>query len=226
MKDDTNRQGNDNRAQARESFSGRLLTDTQFSEAIAITGILEREIKKSGTFKEKLGDYAHAFARTEKFDAMKAETTLRDLFRERTGQTMNEMREQFMEREKNLDTVDPALVKDMTRDIGPMIKDGDKMSFHRAYDSKAGELAGELGITNNGAKKLMTETFRQEAGSELYDWGKGLEEKYYRPQIEAEKQQRELARESAQEYGQDDLLSEKPVRTRSTARRTRQPRPR
>lgn len=190
--------------QARDSFAGRLLTDTQFNEAMAITGIIESEIKKSGTFREKLGDYAHAFARTEKFDAMKAESTLRDLFKARTGQSMNEMREHLMEREKNLGDVDPEVVKDVTRAIGPMIKEGNKMTFHRAYDVQAAKLADELGITNTGAKKLMTETFRQEAGSELYDWGKGLEEKYYRPQIEAEKQQRE-----------------KPERTR----RARQPRP-
>ena len=191
-------------AQARDSFAGRLLTDTQFNEAMAITGIIESEIKKSGTFREKLGDYAHAFARTEKFDSVKAETTLRDLFKARTGQSMNEMREQLMEREKSLGDVDTEMVKDFTRAIGPMIKDGNKMTFHRAYDFQAAHLAEELGITNSGAKRLMTETFRQEAGSELYDWGKGLEEKYYRPQIEAEKQQRE-----------------KPVRTR----RPRQPRP-
>lgn len=177
-------------ALARDSFAGRLLTDTQFNEAMAITGIIESEIKKSGTFREKLGDYAHAFARTEKFDAVKAETTLRDLFKARTGQSMNEMREQLMEREKGLADLDPEMVKDFTRAIGPMIKEGNKMTFHRAYDVQAGQLANELGITNSGAKRLMTETFRQEAGSELYDWGKGLEEKYYRPQIEAEKQER------------------------------------
>ena len=45
---------------ARESFSGRLLTDAQFDEAMAITGIIEREIQKIGAFKEKLGDYAYA----------------------------------------------------------------------------------------------------------------------------------------------------------------------
>lgn len=190
-------------AQARDSFAGRLLTDTQFNEAMAITGIIESEIKNSGTFRDKLGDYAHAFARTEKFDAVKAETTLRDLFKVRTGQSMNEMREQLMEREKSLGDVDAEMVKDFTRAIGAMIKDGNKITFHRAYDSQAAHLANELSITNSGAKRLMTATFRQEAGSELYDWGKGLEEKYYRPQIEAEKQQRE-----------------KPVRTR----RPRQPR--
>jgi hypothetical protein len=180
---------------ARDSFAGRLLTDSQFSEAIAITGILESEIRKSGTFKEKLGDYSHAFARTEKFDAMKAESALRDLFKARTGQSMNQLREELMDRENELDNSVDEQVKTVTRDIGPMIKEGNKMPFHRAYDFQASVLATNLGITNAGAKRLMTEVFRQEADGELYDWGKGLEDKYYRPQIEAEKAERQSARE-------------------------------
>ena len=187
----SNPKDGDRISEARNSFAGRLLTNSQFNEAMVITGIIESEIKKSGTFRDKLGDYAHAFARTEKFDVLKAETTLRDLFKARTGQSMNEMREQLMEREKSLGDVDSDLVKDFTRAIGPIIKDGDKMPFYRAYDVQAEGLAEELGITNNAAKKIMTETFRNEANAELYDWGKSLEEKYYRPQIEAEKQQRE-----------------------------------
>jgi hypothetical protein len=66
-------------AAARESFSGRLLSDAQFKEAIAITGIIEREIHCSGTFKEKLSDYSYAFARTERFDAAKAEAKKTDV---------------------------------------------------------------------------------------------------------------------------------------------------
>lgn len=195
--------------QARDSFAGRLLTDSQFQEAVAITGILEAEIKKSGTFKEKLGDYSHAFARTEKFDAMKAESTLRDLFKARTGQSMNQMREELMDRENALDDSIDEQIKTVTREIGPMIKDGNKMPFHRAYDFQASVLATDLDITTAGAKRLMTEVFRKEADGELYDWGKGLEEKYYRPQIEAEKAERLQAREKT-----------KPSRGRS---RSRQP---
>lgn len=195
-------------AQARESFSGRLLTDGQFTEAIVITGILEAEIKKSGTFKEKLGDYSHAFARTEKFDVMKAETTLRDLFKARTGQSMNQMREDLMDQEQELPEQAPEQAKQATREIRDMIKDGNKMPFYRAYDHQAAALADVLGVTNAGAKRLMTETFRAEADGELYDWGKELEEKYYRPQIEAEKQERKSHSQS------------RPSRSRS---QTRQP---
>jgi hypothetical protein len=156
-------------AEARESFSGRLLTDPQFDEAMAIAGILESEIKKSGTFKEKLADYANAFARTEKFDVMKAETTLRDLFKARTGQSMNQLRETLVAKEDNLPEQVDDRAKQVTREIRDMIKDGNKMPFHRAYDHHAGVLANEFGITNAGAKRVMTEAFRENADGEK-DW--------------------------------------------------------
>ncbi len=180
--------------EARESFSGRLLTNAQFDEAIAITGIIEREIKKSGSFKEKLGDYAYAFARTEQFDAMKAETVIRDLFKVRTGQSMNEMREEYQKREDNLPDPDRRLGLDYARAVGTMIQDGTRINFNRAFAHQAQELAGELKITDAGAKRLMKEEFAAAEKRELYDWGKDLEEKHYRPQIEADK--RERSRES------------------------------
>ncbi len=178
---------------ARDSFSGRLLTNSQFDEAMSITGIIEREIKKSGAFKDKLGDYAHAFARSEKFDAMKAETIIRDLFKERCGQTMNQMREGLMEREQNLTDVQKKQALGHAREVGQMIEQGNKMPFHRAYAHQAQELADNLDITDVGAKSLMKDEFKTSEGKQLYDWGKEVEEKYYRPQIEAEKQQREAS---------------------------------
>ncbi|MEM9733633.1 MAG: hypothetical protein AAF903_09150 [Pseudomonadota bacterium] len=180
-------------AGARESFSGRLLTATQFDEAIAITGILEAEIYKSGTFKEKLGDYAHAFARTERFDAMKAESTLRDLFKARVGQTMNELREDLAAREQDIRMDEPTRlqIKHATSKIATRIEEGNKITFNRAFAENAQDLATEFGITNAGAKRLMSEVHEDETGGQLYDWGKDLEEKYYRPQIEAEKAERQ-----------------------------------
>ena len=65
---------------ARESFSGKTLTKSQFREAWAISGILQQEIGKTGSFREKLTGYAHAFARSEKFDALRGETTIRDIY--------------------------------------------------------------------------------------------------------------------------------------------------
>jgi len=72
-----------NRQPARESFHGQTLTDAQFDEAYAISSVLHREIQKSGSFREKPTDYAHAFARAERFDAMKGEEILRDVFKGR-----------------------------------------------------------------------------------------------------------------------------------------------
>lgn len=176
---------------ARESFSGRLLTDAQFDESIAITGIVEREIQKSGAFKDKLGDYAYAFARSEKFDVMKAETVLRDLFKERTGQSMNDMRKELVEREENLPDQARQSAYNHATGVGDLIENGDKMSFNRAFAQQAQTLATDLQITDIGAKRLMSDEFKAAEGSELYDWGKELEEQFYRPQIEAEKQQRQ-----------------------------------
>lgn len=180
--------------EARESFSGRILTNRQFDDAMAITGILEREIQTTGKFKEKLSDYSVAMARTEKFDVMKSETIIRDLYKVRTGQTMNQLREQLMEREQSLTEDQKFGAHKHAKEVGQMIEDGNKISFHRAYAHVASDLANELGITDANAKTLMKEAFKSVEDKELYDWGKSQEEKYYRPQIEAEKQQREAGR--------------------------------
>jgi hypothetical protein len=176
---------------ARESFSGRLLSNPQFDEAMAITGIIEREILKSGSFKEKLGDYSYAFARTENFDALKAETIIRDLFKARTGRTMNEMREMLVEREDKLTDGQKRAALDYASGVGEMIEKGNKISFHRAFTHQAQALASELGITDVAAKRLMKEEFAAASGNDLYEHGKAVEERFYRPQIEAEKQKAE-----------------------------------
>lgn len=207
----------DRLSSARESFSGRLLTDAQFDEAIALTGILEREIRKSGAFKDKLGDYAHAFARTERFDAMKAETILRDLFKERTGQSMNQMREALAEREKTITDDHRGAAYQRACEIGQMIEHGDKMSFNRAYANQASRLAREIGITDAAAKGLMKEEFKAVEGAELHDWGKELEEQFYRPQIEAEKQQRDASAERQNESSRPEPSRQ----TQRTVTRTR-----
>jgi hypothetical protein len=71
--------------QAQKRLEG--LTESQTSEAFAIAGIIDREIQKSGTFRDKLTDYAHAFARGEKFDALKGETIIRDMYQVRFDRT-------------------------------------------------------------------------------------------------------------------------------------------
>ncbi len=191
--------------EARESFSGRLLSERQFGDAMAITGIIERRIKETGAFKDCLNDFANAYARTERFDIMKADSTLRDLFKTRTGVTMNQMREALTENEQKLFDSEKGLVKGLAKakkqkvtravnEVGKMVEEGNKMTFHRAYAHQAGELAIELNVTDTGAKKLMAETFKDTEGRELREWGKELDEKYFRPQIDAEQKQRREAK--------------------------------
>lgn len=180
--------------QARESFSGRLLTDRQFDEALAITGIIESEIKRSGAFKDKLGDYAYAFARTERFDAMKAETVLRDLFRERTGQTMNQMREDQAKRQENVSDDQRQRAYEQATAIADLMENGVKLSFNRAVAHQAQQLAQEMEVSDAFARGLMAEEFEAAEGRSLWDWGKELDEQIYRPQIEAEKQERKASR--------------------------------
>ncbi|MCP4184978.1 MAG: hypothetical protein GY761_16965, partial [Hyphomicrobiales bacterium] len=132
--------------------------------------------------------------------AMKAETIIRDLFKERCNQTMNQMREGLMEREQKLTDVQRKDALGHAREVGQMIEQGNKMPFHRAYAHQAQILADNLDITDAGAKTLMKEEFKASEGKELYDWGKEQEEKFYRPQIEAEKQQREVSRTRSRQH--------------------------
>jgi hypothetical protein len=190
---------NERVALARESFSGRLLTDRQFDEAIAITGIIENEIRQSGSFKDKLSDYSYAFARSEKFDAVKSEAIIRDLFKERTGQTMNQMREDLAKREETVNDQHRAEAYSQACAIGDLMEKGIKMSFNRAYAHQAQQLAHNLGVTDACAKRLMREEFQAVEGAELFTWGKELDETVYRPQIEAEKAERAAPQEQPQQ---------------------------
>ena len=157
-------------SKARESFSGRLLTDPQFDEAMAITKIIEREIYRSGSFKNKLQDYAYAMARSENMDTRKLESTVRDLFKVRTGQTMNQLRESLKAREEthpdNLQ--DMALIHAHEIEVG--MAGGDKIAFHRSVAEKAQSLADELGVTDNHAKKLMIDAFTAQQGDDGVSW--------------------------------------------------------
>ena len=185
-------------SKGRESFNGRLLSQRQFEDAMAITGVIERRIKETGKFKDCQNDFSNAYARTERFDAMKANSIIRDLFKIRTGVTMNQMREALMEREKALfdREKNPAALEKQkaymaANEVGKMIKEGDKISFHRAFAYEAAQLATELNITDVGAKKLINESFKETEKREFREWGKELDDKFYRPQIEAEKHQRQ-----------------------------------
>lgn len=187
--------------EARHGFTGRNLTDSQFAESWGLAGIMERSIRANGSFHEKLTDYAHAFARNEKFDTVKGETIIRDIFKARYGQTMNQMREGFIERESQLKDVtrDQALAQ--ARKIETLIAEGETMPFYRAYDQASASLAESLGITQAGAKTMMREAYRTVEGRELYDTGKALEEKHYRPRMEAERAAREASQDRPRPRG-------------------------
>ena len=180
--------------EARDSFTGRNLTDSQFDIAVGLAGIIDRHIHKTGSFREPLTDYAHAFARSEKFDAMKGEVIVRDIYAARYGRTMNATREALLENEKNLPETAREQAIQAARNIEGLIRDGETMPFCKAYDHEGGNLARSLNITENGAKHLMTESYRAVEGRELYETGKALEEKHHRPKVEAARQEREQER--------------------------------
>lgn len=185
-------------SEARESYAGRLLTDPQFDEAIAITHILEREIYRSGAFKDKLRDYAYAMARSENMDARKLEGSLRDLFRERTGRTMNQMREDLKAREERPTEGNQNKALLAAHAIEVRMAEGDKITFNRATAELAQSLADEFGVTDIHAKSMMMDAFKAGQGEEgisWRDWGETLDQQFYRPQIEAEKEARAQAKE-------------------------------
>jgi len=179
---------------ARQGFTGKRLTESQFDESWALTGIMEREIKRSGSFKDKLGDYANAFARSEKFDALRGETTIRDQFKARYGQSMNALREDLQTREANLTQSEKNMGLSAALDVGTSIANGDTMPFYRAYDQEAVKLSKSLSITETGAKSLMKEQYKAHQGRDLYADCKEVEKQYHLPKVEAEKQQLKAAR--------------------------------
>lgn len=176
---------------ARESYSGRLLSDPHFNEAMMITGIVEKEIQATGRFKEVLDEYSVAFARPKKnLSPSKAETIIRDLFKERTGLSMNELRESFQRREESLTEEQKRAAFPYAKEVRTMIENGDKISFSRAFSHQAKDYATKLNITDLGAKRIMSEQFEAVQGEKFYDWGKTKEQEFYRTQIEAERQAR------------------------------------
>ena len=179
---------------ARKSFTGKRLTSSQFDESWAIAGVMEREIRTSGSFIEKLTDYAHVFARSQKFDALKGESIIRDIFAARYGQTMNKMREGLMQREATLKENGQDQALHYAQSIGWMIVEGETMPFFSAYDEAATAMAIQHSISETGAKELMKEAYAQAEGRELYDAFKELEQQFHRPKQEAKSTERRKLR--------------------------------
>lgn len=153
---------------AQTSFSGKTMTESQLREAVAIADILHVEIHKSGSFIENLTDYAHAFARNERFDAMRAEKVLRDTYNATQGQSMNQTREGLMANEERLTETAHARALACAETIGDLIQTPPTQPFYHAYDQAAVTLATELQITQSGAKTLMKEVYQGHHGRDLY----------------------------------------------------------
>ena len=178
-------------AECRDGFSTRLLTDPQFEEFVSICTILNREIHKSGSFIEKLENYAFTISRSEKgINAGKADTIIRDLFKGMFGQSMDQMRKELQKNEEELSEDALANGYDYAIQTLKMIEKGNKIAFHRAYAHQAALMATELSITDIAAKRLMSEQYEAQEGHEFYEAGKQVEDKFYTPQIEAEKRSR------------------------------------
>jgi len=152
-------------------------------------------------------------ARSEKFDAVKAETILRDLFRERTGQSMNQMREKLVKGEEAISDDQRQQAYKHACDIGEMVEKGDKLTFHRALSGQTQIIAKEFGITDAAARAIMAEEFNAAENSKLYDWGKELDEQFFRPQIEAEKVERETGRKKSQQTSLSNIRRRAPSRS-------------
>lgn len=98
------------------------MTETQLKQAVAIADTMHAEIQHSGSFIEPLTDFGHAFARSEKFDAMRAEKMIRDVFSATRGQSMNQMREGLTAAEESLPDIAKTRALDCAESIGGLIQ--------------------------------------------------------------------------------------------------------
>jgi len=186
-------------AETRNTYSARLLTDPQFEQFISICIMLNREIHRSGSFIEKLGIYAFAISLTEKgISASRAETIIRGLFKGLFGRSLDQLRQELLKAEEALDEESIAMGFPYALEVLQMIKSdkhqGAEVSsipFHRAYAHQAALMATQLFITDVAAKKIMSEQFEKIEGRAFYEEGKQYEDRYYQPQIQAEKRQRD-----------------------------------
>tara|TARA_R110002072_G_scaffold150788_2_gene299365 strand:- start:6295 stop:6915 length:621 start_codon:yes stop_codon:yes gene_type:complete len=171
------------------------LTDSQSFESKALAAIQHRAIRKTGSFPKKLNAYSSAFAGTEKFDQMKAETIIRDQFKVTYGEAPNQMRERLLGNEAGLGLTAREDALTAARTIEPMIREGQTMPFYLAFDKAGCALAEKLDITETGAKSLMKSVFQEIEGRDLYETGKALEKTYHEPAREAARQSLEAAKQ-------------------------------
>ncbi len=181
-------------ANARNSYIAKTLTEAQWDMAVDVASIINRQIQKTGSFREALTDYAHAFSRSEKFDAAKGEIIIRDVFAAQYGQTMNALRETLLGNEKNLPENAREQGIQSARQALDSIAQGETEPFFKTYDRESKKLALALNITESGAKKIMVESYRAIEGRELYESGKELEELHHKPKVDEARTERKNTR--------------------------------
>lgn len=189
----------------KQSQTGKRLTEGQLSDAMNLTGVIRQHIHKTGSFIEPLTDYAHAFARNEKFDALRAEKMVRDVYTAVQGQSMNKTREALMAAETNLPDNAKTRALDCAETIEQLIQAAPTQPFYQAYDRAAVTLSAEFAITQSAAKAMMKETFEAHHGKDLYAHGKSAEETHHKPVRDAEIASRQAEKQQTriqnQSYG-------------------------
>jgi len=183
---------------ARESFSGKSMTETQLKQAVAIADIIHAEIQQSGSFIAQVTDYSHAFARSEKFDAIRAEKMIRDVYTATQGQSMNQTREGLLAAENTLPPEARTSALVCAESISALIEAAPTQPFYMAFDRAAVTLSDAYGITQNTAKAMMKDVFAQHHDKDLYAHGKQAEEKYHKPAREAEMAARKAEQQPTQ----------------------------
>ena len=178
-----------------ESYWGGRLSAGQFEQSWLLAGIVEDQIRRTGKFSEKMADYAHAFARSEKFDVTLADDIIRGQFKNRTGVTMNDFRKAIMEREKTVE-LDPGYQSQALNAATQIAKtiETRKIPYWRALDQAAVPLSKEHGVTESHVKSMMKEQMASK-GEDLYAIGKEAEDRFYKPHMEKLKAEREASKE-------------------------------
>lgn len=201
-----NQDGQHRLMDARMSETGDKMTDAQFDEVWAMTGIMDRTIRSTGVFAEKLTDMAHAYARTQKFGAPQAETIIRDIYEARYDQTMNDRRKALVEAEEKLPQAARNRALDQARDLRTMISDGETMPLYRAIDIQANDIADRYAISEAGAKRLMASMYQQAEGRSLYDDMKAVEAEHHAPKMRKDRAQRQSRADGGKSYARSQRM--------------------
>jgi hypothetical protein len=196
------------RETALQSYSGRRLSGSEFEDVYAITGIIARDIERTGSFFEVRKGYAFAYSMGKKIDTEQAKDVIGDVFKARYGQTMNEMRETLIANEQKATA---KMAAPYAQNVRNLIKDGETMPYYKALDQSSAEMAQAHGITQNRAKALM-----KEADDQMYDIGKELEAAYNVPVREAARSERQAQKQSV------DTASKSQKKTTNRTRKVRQ----